>query len=200
MPTPAARTPDHPEWLVNRSELAGLLGVGERTVTRLTHKGMPQRVAGRWHLGDVIKWLLGPSEGPPGTEPGYQEVRRQLALAQTRKVDAETARLQNQVIPYTEVVHLQTAVVQVLLSGLDALAPRCGTRLASLTTPPECEDAIDDEVRRIRAELAQQLRQLETGYQPASEPDGPAPAKARRAMGGRTSKVAPRKSRARSVA
>lgn len=211
MPRPRSRSSDDLVFLVTKTELAQLLGVSPRTVTRLEDAGLVADTPGRWALSSVLRYLYGePSrpeleadelqdldddqapdpagqvelfERPADSLPDLTTAKRDLAVAQRRKLDVDTARAQGELLPVDEATHAFMGLAGVMTDSLDGFAPRLAGVTAPLSDPAECEHAIEQECHQLRRDLARAVREFEADYSPGGAAAGAPTRRRRRRVG-----------------
>ena len=154
-----------PAFLVTRKELAQLLNVSERMVTKLRERGMDRRTPMQWHIGDVVQFLY-QGEGPGQDGPDLTQARTDLAVAQKAKIDLELAERNKHLLPTDEVhlVYLQLATT--LTDAVQALPARLAPVVLGLSERAAAEAAIEQECHHVLDDAAESVRRFEDDYSP----------------------------------
>jgi phage terminase Nu1 subunit (DNA packaging protein) len=112
-------------WIVDTSQMAELLGVGDRHIRKMAQDGMPKVKRGQYHAPTVIQWYLGNKTADGDT----RDQRTKLYAAQTEKIETETAKLQETLLDADVVASEMMELATRAATGLDALEPRLSAAL-----------------------------------------------------------------------
>jgi len=140
--------------IVNRIELASVLGVSAPTVDKRVEEGMPfvdrpDTAKGsrewRFETADVIKWLV--TEGGKGTKESARdnaELRERVAIASLKELElGQRQKVLVHVDEVAEVVNEQFAVIK---SRMQAIPSRLAQQIAIESDPVKCRSMLREEV------------------------------------------------------
>ena len=157
---------------VTAEQLADLFGVSRTMVYRYRDQGMPQAARNVFDLRACVRWMIERAAKPQtATE---ETTRAALNNAQRERVEIEIARSRGELIPRAEVRATLIDVAQIVVSQLDALAPRLAPLSPSWSSPADCQAAILAEALAIRAAIAHRLHDYATAAELVPAP-APAP-------------------------
>lgn len=151
--------------IVNRTQLADILGVSPTTVLKRVEQGMPVQQRGdrttEWVFDTVavIKWLQDVASGSADTEKSENEkVRTRAETRQTVAAAAlkelELGQRQKVLVHVDDLVMLMDEQFAVLKSRFNALPARLAQRVAIETDPAECRKMLREEVNQAYAAIA----------------------------------------------
>lgn len=158
---------------VTAEQLADLFNVSRTMIYKYRDQGMPQQARNVFDLRECVRWMIERAAKPQtATE---ETTRAALNNAQRERVEIEIARSRGELIPRSDVRTTLIEVAQIVVSQLDALAPRLAPLSPTWSSPAECQAAILAEALAIRAAIAHRLRDFATAAElaPAS-PTAPA--------------------------
>jgi phage terminase Nu1 subunit (DNA packaging protein) len=193
--------------VVSTAELCDLFDVSKVAVHHWRKAGMPAMSRDRYDLGQVIRWWRARyDERRPGKELEDDDERRALIIAQTRKYEVETARLEAVLIPRDEVMHMMSTLAALVASTMEGAPARLAAEMAELRGDvPSIRDALLKEFRALREQIARQVdAYADAPTEPADTQDGgvdteTAPDTDRRRVGRRKPRAASDVTRARGV-
>lgn len=177
--------------IVNKQQLAGILGISGRMVSFHIDAGMPCKGSGK--RGDsykidtaiAIKWLIseallketgGMSGGPEGSKQ-LHELRLKAAQADVKELEAAEGR--GELIHVDKVEALLMKLGSAFVNGMNALAGRVAVPIAAVKTPGAARQIIRKECMNVRNECARSVGGYSSAFtdQPietdssATEPD-----------------------------
>jgi phage terminase Nu1 subunit (DNA packaging protein) len=153
------RARDLKTFVCGAEEIGLLLGVSERQVRNYAKEGMPQVARGKFDSIACVRWKIA-QIAEESTPTGDLSPRDELAIAQRRKVELETAQLRATLLPRDLVTRAMNQVAALVAAQLDSLAPRLAGELADMSDPAEIQAALLREARTTRASIAQAMREL----------------------------------------
>lgn len=153
------RARDLKTFLCGAEEIGLLLGVSDRQVRNYTKEGMPQVARGKFDAIACVQWKLA-QVTEEATVTGELSPRDELAIAQRRKVELETAQLRATLLPRDLVNRAINQVAALVAAQLDGLAPRLAGELADMHDPQQIQAALLREARTTRSAIAQAMREL----------------------------------------
>lgn len=141
--------------IVNKRDLALIVGVSERTLTEYQREGLPMQVDGTrgesnaYDTEQVIRWLIMREVSRPGNETQ----RDRLARLQGDKVEMEIAVAAGQLVPVTDIEPTWLAMVASAKSYLRAEPDRLA-QLLDVTDGVDAKrdlllDTFDDFLRKL---------------------------------------------------
>jgi len=183
---------------VTRLVLSQILGVAEKTVTRLYQQGvLPQSVKGKYDLAKSVQAFIAyRSHGAVHEE--LRDGRKRWEDAKARREELLLRKLANELLPAEEAQVVVNEAMQIIASRMDGLPGRLASQLAGMSDPALIRKLLLDELRQIRATAADRLAVLGAVEVGGADPEAPAPKKSR-SVGKRKPRAAPRKRRARAV-
>lgn len=171
-------------YLVTHEQLGEVLGLGHSMIGKLRDEGMPQVRRGVYDLRQCVPWYVDKWRRTARPEGGDElTTRAALNIAQREKIEFETARARGEHLPRGVVRAFVEALMVTVATQLDAFGARARDELAAIADPGARARWSDDEVRRIRAQLAEQVRAIDVGavLEPAAAPPKRKSRRARRA-------------------
>lgn len=189
----------NPDLNVTTGQLMQILGVTRRMITYYVQRGMPKEMRSRFDLTKCIPWLLANAKHI-GSEALSEGTREELYAAQTTTHKLQHAKMRSELVPYDEAAGVLWEVCQIIIGGMDGLAPRLGGVVANMDNPAEIEQTIEHEIRTCRELAAQRIREYESkhhyggGYRDATATEE------RSGVGEQSPDFAPRKSGAWTLA
>lgn len=142
--------------IVNRADLADILGCALGTVDGYVRDGMPEEPSEgrqrRFNTAQAIKWLRERDKGSTDqTELADAELRERKARAGLRELElGERAR---SMVHISDLVMLMDEQFGIVKSHLSALPARLANRLAAETDPTEVRRVIREEVASMYAAM-----------------------------------------------
>lgn len=153
---------------VTAEQLADLFNVSRTMIYKYRDQGMPQQARNVFDLRECVRWMIERAAKPQtATE---ETTRAALNNAQRERVEIEIARSRGELIPRSDVRTTLIEVAQIVVSQLDALAPRLAPLSPTWSSPAECQAAILAEALAIRAAIAHRLRDFATAAELAPAP------------------------------
>jgi phage terminase Nu1 subunit (DNA packaging protein) len=146
-------------FLFSVDDVAEVFGVTGRTVQRMVKDGLPQPARGKYDVRACVQWKL-TQVTEEQTSTGELTPRDELAIAQRKKVELETAQLRATLLPRDLVTRAMNQVAALVAAQLDGLAPRLAGELADMHDPQQIQAALLREARTTRSAIAQAMREL----------------------------------------
>lgn len=154
--------------IVNKAELAEILGKSERTLTTWQKNGLPIASDGErgssnfYDVEEVIEWminreirrLVGDSEDPEGAYD-YEKERARLTHHQANKVALEEEILRGDLIPAETVAFVQGQMLAAFRAKLLGMPTKLAPRVQFLEGLPELESEIRESVYDALSELSE---------------------------------------------
>lgn len=88
--------------VVNRSQMADVLGVDVRSIKNFVDDGMPKMARGKYDLGACVKWFVEHEREKARAGKGLNDLdlaRQRKTIAEARKAELELETLEGNVIP-----------------------------------------------------------------------------------------------------
>jgi len=153
--------------LVNKKQLAEILGRNEATLTTWQRDGLPIETKGgrgswnRYDTADVINWLVKRDvekrikKHAGETEwHDYEKERARLTYHQANKISLEEQVLKGELIPVDKVVQVQGSMVSAFRARCLSIPTKTAHNLLSLTDLNEVKSILKTEIFEALAELA----------------------------------------------
>ena len=151
--------------LVNKTQLAEIIGKTQQTLTTWQKNGMPIHATGingqanQYETSDVIDWLIRREIGKltvtdEGEVHDYEAERARLTHHQANKTELEAKVLKGELIPAKTVETIQGAMVSAFRSKALSLPTKTAGKVQNLTDLAEIEDCIRAEVYETLTELS----------------------------------------------
>lgn len=152
--------------LVNKTQLAEILGKTHATLTTWQKNGLPIAIDGtkgqanQYETTDVINWLIRReisklTVDDEGKVHDYDLERARLTHHQANKTELEAKVLKGQLIPATTVEHVQGAMVGSFRAKVLSIPTKAAGKVQNLTDLAEIEDCIRSEVYEALTELGE---------------------------------------------
>lgn len=145
--------------IVGVADCATLFGVSERSLHRFRAQGLPTVGRGRYHLPSVYRWFAENATAKSRDPDAPLTPRDELAIAQRRKVELETAQLRDRLLPADQVREVFDRMSTVILAEMDRL-PEVAEALLEETNPTRAQVLLHAHTRALRREIAAGLRTL----------------------------------------
>lgn len=153
-------------FTVTAEELADLLEVDRRTVYRhAAEEGMPRIGRGRYPLADCVRYYmrrLKTEAELKQTDPGIDDDRRRLVVAQAEKCELENRQTRGSLIEAPMVAAVLNQVAAIIATQLDALGPRTANDLARMSDPAAIQLHLRGEGAAIRSAISGALEAFAT--------------------------------------
>jgi phage terminase Nu1 subunit (DNA packaging protein) len=147
--------------IVNREELAGILGCAPTTVDRYIRAGCPIIEHGttsqghRVNTADVVRWLREREAAAPAGDSQSDARRRHMAASAELK-ELALAEKRGQMIRVDDVATILADELANVRSRLMAMPGRLAPTVAAMSDIFACEKAMTDEVAAALSELSSQ--------------------------------------------
>lgn len=138
-------------WYVSRGELAELLGLSTQMINKLEKDGMPKHSRNRYHAPKCVQWYVGTWKhraAAAGSADSPDAQRYQSARA--ARAELELKEYASRLVDADLTVEAFNKLAAIFVSALDNLPSRFAAELAALNSPSEIEEILDNERRRIR--------------------------------------------------
>lgn len=150
--------------LVNKAQLAEIVGKSQQTLTTWQKNGLPIKVDGnsgqsnQYETTDVIAWLIRRemsklTVNDDGQVHDYDIERARLTHHQANKTELEAKVLKGELIPAETVEHVQGAMVGSFRSKVLSIPTKSAGKVQNLSDLAEIEDVIRAEVYEALTEL-----------------------------------------------
>jgi hypothetical protein len=143
---------------ISTGDLAQVIGVNERTITKLVCKKILRREArGCFDLTDAVQDYVTHREGIVAAEYGvgtYGKARAQLYLEKARAARIRREELEGTLAPVSEWRALLTSLAAVMRNRVLAIGPKTATRLVRLNSAAEAQAIVSAECREALEELS----------------------------------------------
>ena len=140
--------------IIDRHELARLLGLTPSRIQQLCAEGMPKHGYGKYDSGVCIHWYIAFRQRNPQGSSDVTAARKQLYDAQCHKVSLENERTRRETIPADEVLADMQAFQRITDKALDGLDATLAAKLAILSDPAEISAHLTLETNAIRESVA----------------------------------------------
>lgn len=151
--------------LVNKQELAKIVGRSEPTLTTWQKRGMPIKLEARrgasnqYDTADVIAWMIRQeieklTVGEDGTVHDYEAERARLTHHQANKTELEAKVLRGELIPADTVERVQGSMVGAFRSKLLSMPTKTAGKVQHMADIADIEDAIRAEIYEALSELS----------------------------------------------
>jgi phage terminase Nu1 subunit (DNA packaging protein) len=148
--------------VVNRSQLADVLGIDIRSVKNFVDDGMPKLARGKYELGACVKWFVEHEREKARAGKGLNDLdlaRQRKTIAEARKAELELEALEGNVIPLD--MHEQrlegiTTRLAAQCKGLDrfiADVQRATTTIEAKSVVDAMSDALLASLQRVSDDL-----------------------------------------------
>lgn len=140
---------------VNRTELAGLLGVSPTTIDAWVRRGCPilERPAGPglpsvFNTADVLAWHWADVAAQEGkkTFPGEDELRQRKLAAEAGRAELEHARAMSEVAPVEQLQQAWAIATGRVRREIEGLAAELAPRLVGLSDESEVKELMRREI------------------------------------------------------
>jgi phage terminase Nu1 subunit (DNA packaging protein) len=134
--------------IVNTSQLAAMLAIGERRVQQLREEGLPRVIRGKWDLMAVIPWYLEHVEKHANPrDKSTEEAQRRYYQARAGLTEHKEAKEKGQALSIAEHKAIVSEMGADLAGALESFPVREYTR-------PDDRAAAETVVRHLREHLA----------------------------------------------
>jgi phage terminase Nu1 subunit (DNA packaging protein) len=172
----------------NQKELAGIVGMSERTIQDFADEGMPIQVPGKRGRSAIIEtskaipWIIDRAVRMKMESTGKtrenEDQRTRLVRAQADSAELEHKRRIGELAPLAELREILQDFFVFLARQHDTVASRLATPLANMKSPGEVRLRLLDELRGVRTASADQLAGIgldRRNLEPAPAPPSPDP-------------------------
>lgn len=161
----------NPNDIVDGEFLAAVIGRSERWVRELVGQGLPKRGRNQYPLSECVQWYLSRSSSDA-------EIGRQIQEQQLRKLTIDNDIKEANYLEKETVFEGYKEIAGIVASHLEGLPARMGQG------DPILVERLEDEVRRLRRQVASKVEELHRDWSSGGDPD-PEPEAGRGAVGGR---------------
>lgn len=153
--------------LVNKKELADILGKTERTITTLQKNGLPIKNDGKrgtanvYETEEVIDWLIHRElarmvgqHGSPEDAYIYEVEKARLTHHQANIAELDERIKRRELIPVEEVITVEENMIASSRAKLLGLPKKLSPRLLGINDLPQVEAILSGGVREVAEELA----------------------------------------------
>ncbi len=159
---------------VNTKQLTMIMGISHQRLNQLVRDGLPRSTDKLYVLADAIQWMLHMLKTTKTRgEDKITEQRIRKLTSETERLDMDNAQRRQDLIHKDDVLSTLETVAMILISRLEALAPRLASQLSIESDPQIITSLIDYETREIRTDIADKLCSL-ADYRKDSQSDSAA--------------------------
>lgn len=164
---------DRKALIVDRNQLAHVLGVVPSRISQLAREGMPKAKRGRYDLAECVQWMIGfwRERADASNRRVDSEGREQLVNAQTEYYRVRTDRERAVLIRRDQVLDVLNRLGGGLAGELDALPVRVVNRLPPEAPPEVLAEVLADECRDTRERCASIALALADAEESSGDPD-----------------------------
>jgi phage terminase Nu1 subunit (DNA packaging protein) len=151
--------------IVTRMQLAEIVGVDARQVTRWLSEGMPADAGGKRgrarqiDTAVAIGWLLKRASGNTTLGP-LADAREKLVRAKAQLAEVQAQIAMGEVYPAEDVQILFNEAAIMYVNAVESLPGRFAGALLNKSNPAEIHRHVADEVRSIRTRLADKFQAI----------------------------------------
>lgn len=143
--------------LVNKVELAAIVGVSERTLTEWQREGLPfvraeRGASNHYDTAEVIKWML--AREAKARSPDQEGERDRLARLQGDMLELTIGEKRQTLIPSAEIEPAWSALVVAARQSLLAMPVRLAPIVIGMTDVDQVRELLDEQVNDALAKLA----------------------------------------------
>jgi len=146
------------EKIVNKREMASILGISEPTLSVWQREGMPyvknsgQGASNHYRTAEVIKWMI--ARETKSSAPENEGDRQRLARLQGDLIEISLAEKRRTLIPSSEIEPAWGALVVSARQSLLNLPVRLAPLVVGMTDVDQVRDLLDEQVHDALAKLA----------------------------------------------
>ena len=151
------------EWLLSAADLARLLDISTRTVTRLHKAGVLPRTERKFDAFEVVpKFIAYVRRGSEGSTT-LAEAKLKLVEAQRREIERRNRQAEGRLLDADLVASTVEKAMALVGSQIDGMSGRLANELAAINEPAVIRKVLFDEGRRVRNAGAAELELLAAG-------------------------------------
>jgi len=143
---------------ISTSDLAEVLGISPRTVTKLVDKKVLVRNGyGSFDLHSAVQSYVSHREAIVAAEHGqggYGRARTALYQERARMARIQRQEIEGEMIPTKEVIAMNTAIAATVRTRMLSVGPKVAPRLVGLKSAGEAEAIISSEITKSLEEIS----------------------------------------------
>lgn len=144
--------------VVNRNELAGILGVDVRSIKNFVDDGMPKLTRGKYDVGACVKWYVEHEREKARAGKGLNDLdlaRQRKTIAEAREAELRVEERLANVVPVEMLAEVGGRLADRLLPVLQNIPANYSLRLEECGVPAQKAEAV---LESVALELTTALR------------------------------------------